>query len=215
MEKLLRIGIIDDHPGVRVEIRNLLASDKDIVVVGEGANGLDAIQLAYQMKPDVLLLDVELPLLRGDEVVKRLREVEPEVRVLAISSYDDPMYILGMLENGAVGYITKDEAPHSLIGAIHSIVDEKVKWISPSVANQVSKISLKNKTFTGRELAILRYIALRDSDEEICRTLEIDEQLLKRHVELLMRKFDVTSREGLIIAAQGVISTTNSMVDIP
>lgn len=212
LAKKIRVGIVDDHSGVRQEIRKLLTSDKDIIIVGEGATGADAIEIASHIKPDVLLLDVELPIMRGDEVVTRLRETTPEVKVLAISSYDDPMYIMGMLENGAVGYITKDEAPRFLINAIHSVMSDKVKWISSRVAKQVSQVSIENKTFTGRELEILRYLELGKSNEAICRVMDIDQGLLNRHLSLLMRKFDVTTRVALIEAAQGVISTSSSNI---
>ncbi len=210
MEKLIRVGIVDDHPGVRVEIRNLLANAMDILIVGEGTNGEEAIQLADQEKPDVLLLDVELPIIRGDEVVQRLRGLQPEVKVLAISSYDDPMYIQGVLENGAAGYIMKDEAPRMLLGAIHSILKDQVKWVSPRVAKQISRILLDNKDFSGHEIAILRLIVLGESDEEIMSALDIDEIMWNEHLQLLMGKFGTASRQDLKGAAQKVLSTTNS-----
>ena len=160
----IRVGIVDDHPGVRVGIRNMLTDAEDIAVVGEGDNGVEAIQIAEQVKPDILLLDVELPILRGDVVVKRLRETNPEVKVLAVSTYDDPMYIQGMLENGAVGYITKEEVPELLITALHSIMHDQVKWISPKTASKISKITLEHNDFTGSELDILRLLILGKQD---------------------------------------------------
>jgi DNA-binding NarL/FixJ family response regulator len=207
MDKPIRIGIVDDHPGVRVAVRGLLANAQDIEVVGEGVNGTEAVTLADIKKPDVLLLDVELPAMSGYEVVRRIREKGLEVKVLALSTYDDPMYILGMLENGADGYLTKDEAPHFLLPAVRSIMHDKVKWISPKIANQVSQIQLENMTFTGRELHLLRYIVLGSSNEEIMHKLDISEKLLQRYIELLMEKFNVTSLKSLQKAAQGVIST--------
>ncbi len=210
MKKPIRVGIVDDHAGVRVAIRDLLADEKDILVVGEGENGAEAIQLADQLKPDVLLLDVELPVIRGDEAILQIRETSPEVKVLALSSYDDPMYIHGMVENGAAGYIMKDEASKFLLVAIRSIMRDKVKWISPNLANQVSQIMLENKVFTGHELSILRYIVLDKTDDEIASAMEIDEKLLNRYIALLMEKFNVSTRENLKSAAQDVISTSNS-----
>ncbi len=130
----IRVVIVDDHAGVRAGIRNLLLSAQDMIVVGEGANGAEAIQLAETEKPDVMLLDVELPILRGDEVVRRIRSSQPEVKVLAVSSHDDRLFIQGMLENGAAGYITKDEAPNLLIEAIYSVLTSEKRWISPHVA---------------------------------------------------------------------------------
>lgn len=210
MKRLIRVGIVDDHPGVRVAIRELLSKDEDILVVGEGKNGLEAMQIADSQKPDVLLLDAEMPVLKGTEVVQRIHEREPEIKVLALSSYTDPMYILGMLENGASGYLTKDEAPSMLLVAVRSIMKEEVKWISPKIADHVSNITLENMTFTGRELEILRYIVLDKSDDEIVELMGIDDGLLRRFIALLIEKFEVDSRVELVKAAQPVISTTTS-----
>jgi DNA-binding NarL/FixJ family response regulator len=210
MDVPIRIGIVDDHPGVRVAVRGLLASAKDVVVIGEGVNGLEAIQLANAQEPDVLLLDVELPSMNGYEAVRRIRESNPNVKVLALSSYNDPMYILGMLENGADGYITKDEAPRLLLTAVHSIINDRVKWISPEVAKQVSHIQLDDKTFTGRELEILRYIVLGKPNVEIMHSLDISENLLHRYIEILMEKFNTSSVDDLKASAEQVISTERS-----
>ena len=127
----IRVVIVDDHPGVRAGIKYLLVNAKDIDVVGEGANGVEALQLASTKKPDVMLLDVELPLLRGDQVVRLIRGTHPDVRVLAVSSHSDRQYIQGMMENGAAGYITKDEVPELLLDAVRSVFKEEEAWLSP------------------------------------------------------------------------------------
>jgi DNA-binding NarL/FixJ family response regulator len=131
MHEQIRVVIVDDHPGVRAGIRRLLITAKDILVVGEGANGLEAIQLAESHVPDVMLLDVELPIVRGDEVVRKIRDTQPGVKVLAVSSYNERLYVQGMLENGASGYITKDEAPELLLEAVRRVSAGNSKWISP------------------------------------------------------------------------------------
>ena len=208
MKPPIKVAIVDDHPGVRIGIRNLLADAKDIVVVGEGANGAEAIQLADQAKPDVLLLDVELPVLRGYEVLPHVREIAPAVKVLAVSSYNDQLYVQGMLENGAAGYITKDEAPSHLLEAVRSIVRDGVIWIGPGVSNKITQINLEEKTFTGRELVILRHICLGETDEKIASAIPIAPDLLKRHLQLLMAKFRTQSRTDLKRAAQQLLSTT-------
>ncbi len=210
MDTPIRVGIVDDHPGVRVAIRDMLANADDILVVGEGGDGNAAIQIAENEKPDVLSLDVELPVLRGDEVVQRIHDAAPEVQVLALSGYDDPVYILGMLENGAAGYITKDEAPDMLLNAVRSIKKDNLKWISPGVAKKVLQISIKDKEFSGIELEILRFVVLHRTNQSITRELNITQEALDQHIKELMDKFNVTSLEGLKEAAQPVISTTNN-----
>ncbi len=202
----IRVAIVDDHPGVRLGILNILAVEQDVQVVGEGANGPEAIQLAEHEKPDILLLDVEIPIIRGDEVTRRLRMILPNVKVLAVSSYDDPMYIQGMLENGAVGYITKEEVPQLLVTALHSIVQDHVIWISPQSASKISRITLEDKNYTGLELDILRTMVMGKTNEEILETLRIDEGSLTLHIRELMEKFEVTSRDELIQAARCLLS---------
>ena len=123
-DKQIKVVIVDDYPGVRAGIRNLLQTAKDIVVVGEGANGEQAIELALTKNPDIMLLDVELPDLRGDIVTRRIHEKQPGMKILAVSSYSDRQVIHGMLETGAVGYITKDEAPSLLLDAIRNIIQD-------------------------------------------------------------------------------------------
>ena len=138
MKEQIRVVIVDDHPGVRAGIRKLLFAAKDILVVGEGTNGLEAIQLAEAHNPDVMLLDVELPILRGDMVVRKIRDAQPGVKVLAVSSYHDRSYVQGMMENGAFGYITKDEAPELLVEAVRSVFNGKTKWVSPRALKYAS-----------------------------------------------------------------------------
>ena len=130
-QKQIRVVIVDDHRGVRTGIRYILGNAKDIDVVGEGANGVEAVQLAGKYKPDVMLLDVELPVMRGDEAVRLIRGKYPEVKVLAVSSYNDQQLILEMMSNGAAGYITKDEVPYYLIDAVRSINKADGTWLSP------------------------------------------------------------------------------------
>ncbi len=206
----IRVGIVDDHPGVRIGIRNLLESAKDIVVVGEGENGSDAIHLVEQENPDVLLLDVELPVLRGDIVMRRLHETRLKVKVLAVSSYNDPVYVQGMLENGAAGYITKEEAPRYLVDAVRSIMEDQVMWISPVAVSELSKIQLKNVNLTGRELDILRHIVLRKTDDEIRQEIGMGETEYKQTIDTLLNKFGVTSRAELSTAAECILSTSAS-----
>jgi DNA-binding NarL/FixJ family response regulator len=117
----IRIVVADDHLSVRAGIRRLLATASDIVIVGEAGDGAQALSLVETLLPDILLLDVEMPKLDGLHVAARLRERQSPVRVLALSAYNDRQYILGMLENGAVGYLTKDEAPAILVDMLRRV----------------------------------------------------------------------------------------------
>lgn len=206
MKKQIRVVIVDDYPGVRAGIRNLLQSAHDIIVVGEGANGREAIELASTRNPDLVLLDVELPDLRGDVVTHRIHEVQPEVKILAVSSYTDREYIHGMLETGAVGYITKDEAPAMLVEAIRSIVRTDANWLSPRAIKNTSLAPLEEQMLSGREVDILEQLVLNRSDREIAEFLDTEEGQVRSYLRLLMKKFEADSILSLKEIARRILS---------
>ena len=117
----IRVLIADDHRTVRLGIQRLLAGAPDIVVVGEAADGARALEMVELLLPDVLLLDVEMPIMNGLQVASKLKQMQLPVRVLALSAYNDQQYIVGMLANGARGYLTKEEVPFKLSAAIRSV----------------------------------------------------------------------------------------------
>ncbi len=117
--KTTRVVLADDHPIVRASIRRLLEKAGDIEVVGEASDGIETIRLVEELAPDVLLLDVEMPGMKGFEVARHFQTVGAPVRILALSAYDDKQYILAMLASGATGYLTKEEAPQTIIRAVH------------------------------------------------------------------------------------------------
>lgn len=193
----IRVAIVEDHPGVRAGIRKLLQEAADIAVIGEAEDGAQAIRLVKSQKPDVVLLDVELPVLRGDIVMKQIRESQPEVRVIAVSSYKDPSYIKNMLENGAAGYITKEEAPEMLLDAIRAVYEKgDTGWISPE-AYKNSRASADQPILTVKEMDILEQILADRSEQEIAVSLAMDVEQVRKYLALLMRKFEVDSAGGL------------------
>jgi len=187
----IKVVIVDDHPGVRAGIRRLLFHAKDIIVVGEGGDGVEAIRLARSQNPDIMLLDVELPVMRGEEVARRLRDTQPDVKILAVSSHNDRLYIQAMLENGALGYITKDEAPDLLLEAVYSIAKGENKWISPRASLIAYQDPPDELSLTAREMDILDQLILKKTELEISQSLRIDERRLTRHLQLLKAKFGV------------------------
>ncbi|OGO28012.1 MAG: hypothetical protein A2Z16_06565 [Chloroflexi bacterium RBG_16_54_18] len=130
-KKQINIVIVDDHQGVRTGLRNILERNAGFHVVGEGENGLEALKLVDAQVPDVVLLDVELPIMRGEDVMKKINQDHPGIKVLAVSSYDDRAYIQGMLDNGASGYLLKEDAPELLVKAVRGILHGEVTWLSP------------------------------------------------------------------------------------
>jgi DNA-binding NarL/FixJ family response regulator len=130
--KTTRVVLADDHPIVRASIRRLLEKADDIEVVGEASNGMETIRMVEELTPDVLLLDVEMPGMKGFEVARRLQAAGAPVRILALSAYDDKQYILAMLASGAAGYLTKEEAPQTIIHAVREAVEGQTDQENPT-----------------------------------------------------------------------------------
>jgi DNA-binding NarL/FixJ family response regulator len=132
-----RVVLAEDNAIVRRGIRNILNKAQDIEVVGEGKDGAEAIVLVRKLRPDVLLLDVELPVLDGIQVARNLRKSRSKTRILILSAYDDLEYILEMLANGASGYLVKDDAPENIIEAVRGVAHGETDWISPQVKEKL------------------------------------------------------------------------------
>jgi DNA-binding NarL/FixJ family response regulator len=206
VDKQIRVVIVDDYPGVRAGIKNLLQTAKDIVVVGEGASGAEAIELAQTKNPDIMLLDVELPDLRGDIITHRIHETQPEMKILAVSSYSDRQFINGMLAKGAAGYITKDEAPSMLLEAIRTIIRTGRNWLSPRAIKNTRLAPIEEQMLSKREVDILEQLVMDRSDNEIAGFLGTDEKHIKSYLRLLMKKFEAESLNSLKQIARRILS---------
>ena len=193
----IRVVVVDDHPAVREGLKELLGEAEDIRVIGEAVSGEEAIELANTLQPDVILLDVQLPDMRGDMAMRHIHEAQPGIRVLGVSSYGDPTYIQSMLDNGAAGYITKDEVPDMLLEAIRRICDEQSQtWMSPKARESVG-LSNGEQTLTRKEADILEQLLADRSENEIAAALGMDAKQVGRHLKLLMQKFQTESLESL------------------
>ncbi len=136
--KQTRVVLADDHAKVRSGIRNLLTRAPDITIIGEASNGLEAIHLVETLSPDILLLDMEMPVMDGTQVAFEIKRKGLPVKILALSAYDDRQYVLNMLNTGAAGYLVKEDVPEILLKAIRGIAHGERGWISEKVANLIS-----------------------------------------------------------------------------
>lgn len=133
----IRLLIVDDHAVLRAGIRHILQRTPDIHVVGEACNGAEALQMVASLAPDVMLLDMEMPVMNGIEVARKLHAEGSPVHILVLSAYNDRPYIHELLKNGVAGYMTKDEAPRKIVEAIRKVSGEnpdRGSQQSPSVA---------------------------------------------------------------------------------
>lgn len=136
-----RVVLADDHVVVRQGLKRLLNRVPEIEVVGEASNGLEALQSVADLRPDVLLLDIEMPVMDGIEVARRLQQQHVEVRILILSAYDDREYIRALLEIGVSGYLIKGEAPGKIVEAVRGVARGKRDIVSSQVRKKLDRMN--------------------------------------------------------------------------
>ena len=134
----IRVLLADDHPVVRNGIRVLLEKAGDIEVIGEAANGTEILDLAGKVQSDLVLLDMELPDIGGNQVAHQIQQLNPNLKILALSAHDDAFYIKGVLESGAAGYLMKDEAPEMILEAVRGVAQGDKGWVSRRISAQMA-----------------------------------------------------------------------------
>jgi DNA-binding NarL/FixJ family response regulator len=184
----------------------MLSRSPKIEIVGEAGSGMEALTLVKDLDPDVMLLDVEMPGMNGYEVARRVVDREEDVRVLALSGYDDKRYILGMFSSGAVGYITKDEAPTQLLKAVEEVASGYRGWVSPRLAEKLG-VPFRPKgrdtipALSHKEMQILKKLTQGKSDQDILNKLNIDKTTLQNSIQAILWKLGVSSRLEAVLRA--------------
>ena len=213
----IKVLIADDHAVVRAGLRMLLESDPGIAIVGEAENGQEAVELSQKLKPDVILMDVTMPVLDGVEATRRVRAQTPAPAVLALTIHEGTEYFFHMLQAGASGYIPKRAAPEELLRAIRVVAGGNV-FLEPTVAKELVADYLtrvqdggEHDSYDGlteREREILRYIAEDCTNQAIANELDISVNTVERHRENIMRKLNLHTRTELVKYAirKGLIS---------
>jgi DNA-binding NarL/FixJ family response regulator len=197
------ILIADDHAVVRQGLRMFLETDADFRVVGEVENGEDAIRLAGELQPDIVLMDLIMPVMDGITATSRIRRQHPDVEVIALTSVLDDGSIFGAIRAGAIGYLLKDTKADKLIYAVKSAVAGQVQ-LSPQVAKRLLRevdFPDASEPLTDRESDVLRMLASGCSNKEIARDLNIGEKTVKTHVSSILSKLGVTSRTQAVLYA--------------
>lgn len=199
----IRVMLADDHPVVRNGVKNFLSKTRDIEVVGEARNGQEAIALAGELQPDVLLLDMEMPIMDGVAVSETLRASGSRVKVLAFSGHTDREYIRGVLNSGASGYITKDETNDAVIDAIRGVANGQQGWLSRKVKATVMDFyhndDVVGKKVTPREAEVHDLIYQGKTNKKIAYDLQISEKTVEKYIYSLFQKYEVVSRVQLAV----------------
>ena len=202
----IRVLVTDDHAIVRDGICALLALTGDIEAVGEATNGREALEMVRKLAPDVVLMDIAMPLMDGLEATRRIHKEFPQAKVIVLTQYEDREYVLPVIEAGASGFISKTAASSELTSAIRSVYRGD-SFLSPSVARllvedyremaKAGKSRDVSEQLTGREREILKLLAEGHSTHEIAQLLVISPKTVERHKTNLMAKLDIHNRLDL------------------
>jgi DNA-binding NarL/FixJ family response regulator len=204
-DSTIRVLVADDHYVVRMGLVSVINTEPDMVVVGQAADGRQAIHLYREHKPDVVLMDLNMPVVHGTAATQQLCRDFPEAHVLVLTALDGDEDIFRALDAGALGYVLKNSNAENLIPAIRSVAAGKA-WVSKDVAQRLAT----RKTFeplTNRELEVLQQMSLGLANKEIADVLKISEHTAKDHIKRILAKLRVADRtEAVTVALQrGII----------
>ncbi len=202
----IRAVLIDDHPLVRAGIKNFFDRTTHISVVGESDNGLDAIDVIHATRPDIVLVDIEMPKMGGIDFTIWLRKNYPAIKVIILSSYDDDAYIIATLKAGANGYLIKNSPPQDLIQTVENVVANK-SALDPGITSKIVNLvtdncgSYSDQHPSKRELEILQHVACGKTNIEIGKTLHISSRTVQGHLSKIFSKLEVYSRTEAVTKA--------------
>lgn len=204
---MIRVLLVDDHPLVLDGINACLSSEPGIEVVGQASNGVEAIEEAGKLEPDVILMDVSMPVMNGLEATQELKSRYPSSRVLILSMHENREYILQLIQSGAAGYVLKDVSSDELVKAIEVVHQGGTYFSSRASETLVNKLddvtndsrpdNADRPTLTKREETVLKLLAEGGSNKEIARTLDISVRTVETHRQNIKQKLNINTAAGL------------------
>ncbi|OGO59928.1 MAG: DNA-binding response regulator [Chloroflexi bacterium RBG_19FT_COMBO_47_15] len=210
MKPKTRILIADDHPLLREALCQVFSSQKDMEIVGQAGNGEEAIDLATQLKPDILVMDIMMPKFDGLEASRQIKKITPNTAILILTAYDDDNYVLGLLEAGATGYLMKSAKGQDLVEAVRavrageSVLHPKIieKLLKQAMVKPVETAEHKIKNLlSDREMEMLLLLATGMSNKEIAEKLCLSLRTVKAHMSNIFTKMNVASRSEALVEA--------------
>lgn len=207
----MKILLCDDQAVIRDGLEMLLTLEKDMQVVGSASDGAEAVELASQKQPDLILMDLKMPGVNGIEATRQIRAKFPHVKILVLTTYDDDEWLFDAIRAGASGYLLKDTPRQKIIEAIRGTVEGK-SFLDPVVAgklmnqvasNQKQPASILAGKLTERELDVLRLLAKGFNNSDIASQLHLSEGTVRNHVSAILEKLNVSDRtQAAVIAIQ-------------
>lgn len=202
----IRIVIADDHAVVRQGLKMFLLDDPDFDVIGEAQNGAEALKLAHDLKPDVILMDLLMPVMDGITAIGHVRRECPETEVIALTSVLEDASVVGAVRAGAIGYLLKDTQADELIRSIKAAANGQVQLSPQAAARLVREVRAPEspESLTERETDVLRLLAQGKANKEIAQALIIGENTVKTHVSSILLKLGVQSRTQAALYARQI-----------
>lgn len=211
----IRVLISDDHTVVRKGIRTLLSTEPGIEVVGEAADGVEAVEKFETLRPEVLLLDLQMPRKSGLDVIEEIKQVDPGARILVLTSFGEDETVFAAVKAGAMGYLLKDSSPEELVQAIHNVYHGRPS-LHPTIAFKLvqelrqppKELPPTEDPLTEREVDVLRLVAKGMSNQEIADNLVISERTVRTHISHILDKLHLANRTQAALYAlrQGLTS---------
>lgn len=196
----IQVLIVDDHAMVRKGMNALLSEHEDICVIGEAANGLQAVELAKRLKPDVVLIDLAMPVMDGIEAIKRIIADQPDQRIIVLTNFSGDDKIIQSIKAGAQGYLLKDAQPEELVQSIRCVYSGEPS-LNPAIAwrflRQLSGAETAKRSaeeLSERELEVLRLLSQGKTDQEIARQLVLTNVTIRTHVSRILSKLGLKNR---------------------
>jgi DNA-binding NarL/FixJ family response regulator len=205
---VIRVLLVDDHPVVRSGLAGLLAAEDDLEVVGEAGDGMEAVSLAERLQPDVVLMDLHMPVLDGPGATTELARRVPSARVLVLTTFDTDADIVRAVEAGATGYLLKDTPRDQLVDAVRRAANGETVLAPPVAARLMRRMRDRDFELTAREMQVLQGVARGLSNAAIGRELFVSEATIKTHLLHIFEKLDVSDRTAAVTVAmtRGILS---------